>query len=225
MDNFKTYYLANEGFASRVKAAAGAVGGGIKKGIKRAKKAVTSDKSMLRKVAGVADAGIEAAKDVGGGVGKEVVSVADKVTGGQITGDKKLEDIEKIETYEDLRAVIDGIINQKRMSDMQDAGVSAIKSAAGPVGALSDVGNLLRATAGIDDEVETQTGSVVDILRIDDQLATIVDDRIESNFLTHMQKKIETEKGPIPPDWNINKELKQFLSTKFAGRTVTGDQE
>ena len=225
MDNFKTYYLANEGFASRVKAAAGAVGGGIKKGIKRAKKAVTSDKSMLRKVAGVADAGIEAAKDVGGGVGKEVVGAADEVTGGQVTGDRKLEDIDKIETYEDLRAVIDGIINQKRQGALQSAAVNTAKSSLGPVGMLSDLGDLTKAIAGIDDEVETQTGSVIDILRIDDQLATIVDDRIENNFLGHMQKKIETEKGPIPPGWDINKELKQFLSTKFAGRTVTGDQE
>ena len=153
------------------------------------------------------------------------MGAADEVTGGQVTGDKKLEDIDKIETYEDLRAVIDGIINQKRQGAMQSAAVNTAKSAIGPVGMLSDLGDLVHAVAGMDDEVETQTGSVVDILRIDDQLATIVDDKIENNFLAHMQKKIETQKGPIPPDWDINKELKQFLSTKFAGRTVTGDQE
>ena len=39
-----------------------------------------------------------------------------------------------------------------------------------------------------------------------------------------LTKKIEKETGPIPGDWNINNELKQYLASKFGGRTVTGDE-
>ena len=53
---------------------------------------------------------------------------------------------------------------------------------------------------------------------------SIVDDKIENSFLTHMQKKIESESGPIQGDWNINNELKQYLASSFKGRTLTGDQ-
>ena len=198
MKNFKQYYLANEGIRSRVSGMADAAVGGLKKGINRAKKAVTGDKGIVQKAAGLADAGIETVKDVGGGVGKEVLGAADEVTGGQVTGDKTLADIERIETYEDLRAVVDGIIKQKQQGEMSSKLVDTALSEIPGLNTATTLFDLLKAAgARPDEEVETQTGSVIDKLDVDDQLATIVDDKIESNFLAHIQKKIETQEGPI----------------------------
>ena len=194
MDNFKTYYLANEGMGTMVD-------------------------GMVKKAVDVAATGAEVASgvvDKAKGVAKGVV---DTVSSDEVAG------IEKIETYEDLRTVIGGIIKQKQQGEMSSSLVDTALSEIPGFDTATTLFDLLKAAGDRPDrEVNTQTGSVIDKLDVDDQLATIVDDRIEDNFLAHMQKKIESESGPIPGEWNINNELKQYLTNKFGGRTVTGDK-
>ena len=180
---------------------------------------VKKAESLGKKAVDVAATGAEVASgvvDKAKGVAKGVV---DTVSADEVG------DIERIETYEDLRTVIGGIIKQKQQGEMSSTLVDTALSEIPGLGTATTLFDLLKAAgARPDEKVDTQTGSVIDKLDVDDQLATIVDDKIENNFLTHMQKKIESESGPIPGDWNINNELKQYLASSFGGRTVTGDQ-
>ena len=219
MDSFKTYYLSNEGIASSIAGmgdsalrAGKQVATDLKKGGQRIKKEVTSDKGIGQKVAGVADAMVDTTAEV-----------VDDVATTEIGGDKA-PSIESIKTFEDLREVINDIITQKHQDRVKGTVSSAVTDMIPVVGQAKTLGGVLGAIADKPDEVKVQTGSVIDKLDVDDQLATIVDDRIEDNFLAHMQKEIESESGPIPGDWNINNKLKQYLTNKFAGRTVTGDE-
>ena len=208
MKNFKQYF--EEGFGSSVKK----VVGDLKKGAQQIKKAATSDEGMGQKIAGVADAVVDTGQEVGSDIATtEIGGTEDQAPG-----------IESIKTFEDLREVITGIVTQKHKGRVKSAASSAVIGLIPGVGQAKDAGEVIKAIADKPDEVKTQTGSVIDKLVMDPELATIVDDRIEDNFLAHMQKRIEKETGPIPADWDINNELKQYLSTKFGGRTVTGDQ-
>ena len=218
MITFKQYFL--EGFATAVAGmgdsalkAGKQVAGDVKKGGQRIKKELTSGKGIGQKVAGVADAVVDTTAEV-----------VDDVATTEIGGEDKAPSIESIKTFEDLREVINDIITQKKHGRVKDSIASAVGSFVPGLGTVQDAAGVVTAIADKPDEVKVQTGSVIDKLDIDDQLATIVDDRIEDNFLAHMQKKIESESGPIPGDWNVNIELKQYLANKFGGRTVTGDQ-
>jgi len=214
MDNFKTYYLANEGISSQIAGMGKKVASGLKKGGQRIKKAATSDEGIGQKVAGVADAVVDTGQEVGSDIATtEIGGTEDQAPG-----------IESIKTFEDLKEVITGIVTQKHKGRVKGAVSSAVLGMIPGVGQAKDAGDVLKAIADTPDEVETQTGSVIDKLVMDPQLATIVDDKIEDNFLAHMQKKIEKETGPIPADWSINTELKQYLAAKFGGRTVTGEK-
>ena len=180
---------------------------------------VKKAESLGKKAVDVAATGAEVASgvvDKAKGVAKGVV---DTVSADEVG------DIERIETYEDLRTVIGGIIKQKQQGEMSSTLVDTALGEIPGFDTATTLFDLLKAAGGRpDEEVDTQTGSVIDKLDVDDQLATIVDDKIENNFLTYIQKKIESEDGPIPGDWNINNELKQYLASKFGGRTVTGDE-
>ena len=211
MVTFRQYFL--EGIATSLAGLGKQAAGDIKKGGQRIKKELTSGKGIGQKVAGVADAVVDTTAEV-----------VDDVATTEIGGEDKAPSIESIKTFEDLREVINDIITQKHQDRVKGTVSSAVTDMIPVVGQAKTLGGVLGAIADKPDEVKVQTGSVIDKLDIDDQLATIVDDRIEDNFLAHMQKKIESESGPIPGDWNINIELKQYLANKFGGRTVTGDQ-
>jgi len=197
MKNFKQYYLANEGIASTLASA----------------KDTVVDKA--RDVAG-------RAVEVGGDIKKGAEEMFDPE--GVVSGDAQLSDIESIETYEDLKEVINGITKQKQHAGIKDTIVGAVVDEIPGLGIAKTAVDVVKAIADKPDEIKTQTGSVIDKLDVDDQLATIVADPIEDKFLAHVLDQIKNETGPIPPDWDINNELKQYLSTKFSGRTVTGDQ-
>ena len=212
MITFRQYFL--EGIASSIAGSAKKAYSDLKKGGQRIKKAATSDEGIGQKVAGVADAVVDTTAEVVDDVATtEIGDTKDQAPG-----------IESIKTFEDLREVINDIITQKHQDRVKGTVSSAVTDLIPVVGQAKTIGGVLGAIADKPDEVKVQTGSVIDKLVMDPELATIVDDRVEDNFLAHMQKRIESESGPIPGDWNINIELKQYLANKFGGRTVTGDQ-
>jgi hypothetical protein len=199
MITFKQYF--NEGFSSKLAPV------------------VDKFKGGLKKIVGGAAAGADVASDVVSGVKKGAAGALADVSTDEVAS------IEKIETYEDLRTVIGGIIKQKQQGEMSSTLVDTALSEIPGFDTATTLFDLLKAAGDRpDEEVDTQAGSVIDKLDVDDQLATIVDDKIEDNFLTYIQKKIKSEDGPIPGDWNINNELKQYLASKFGGRTVTGEE-
>ena len=132
-----------------------------------------------------------------------------------------------IDTFEDLNRVITGIINKARLGEVKDQAVGmvvdTVLSMIPGAGAAKTAFDFFKGVTKQPDEVET--GSFVDQLDVDDQLSMIVDDTIEGKFLKVIQKQVEGKKGPIPPEWNINKELKQYIANEFENRTVAGSAE
>ena len=132
-----------------------------------------------------------------------------------------------VDTFEDLNRVITGIINKARLGEVKDQAVGmVVDTVIGLIpgaGAAKTAFDFFKNATKQPDEVETQ--SFVDELDVDDQLSMIVDDTIEGKFLKFIQKQVEGKKGTIPPDWNINQELKQYIANEFEGRTVAGSEK
>ena len=143
------------------------------------------------------------------------------------TGDLAVPNIKNITTFEDLNKMISGIITKARVGEVADMAIGvAVDQVIGMIpfaGNIKSGLDLLKKASKQPDG--NDTGSFIDKLDVDDNLSKIVDDPIEGNFLKHIQKVIEGKKGPIPPDWDINMELKQYLANEFGGRTVAGSEE
>jgi len=200
MDNFKTYYQdyqIHEGVIDKIKRAASAVGGAIDKGISA----------------------------VGQSPGKAVDAVKSAAVGA--TGKIVAPDITDITTFEDLNKIIKGIITKAKVGEVADQAIGfAVDQVLGLIpfaGNIKSAFDLFKGASKQPDEQDT--GSFIDKLDVDDDLSKIIDDPIEGRFLKHIQKVIEKKKGKIPPEWDINMELKQFLATNFGGRTVAGGDE
>jgi len=141
-----------------------------------------------------------------------------------IPGDPKAA---SVDTFEDLNRVITGIVNKAKFGEVKDQAVGmAVDAVLGLIPGASMAKTAFDLFKGVTKQPDgNETGSFIDKLDVDDQLSKIVDDPIEGKFLKVIQKQIKGKKGTIPPDWDINKELKQFLSTQFGGRTVAGSEE
>ena len=132
-----------------------------------------------------------------------------------------------IDTFDDLNRVITGIINKAKMGEVKDQAVGMVVDTV--IGLIPGAGAAKTAFdffKGVTKQPDAnETGSFIDQLDVDDQLSMIVDDTVEGKFLKFIQKQIKGKGGPIPPEWNINAELKQYLANQFGGRTVAGSEE
>ena len=132
-----------------------------------------------------------------------------------------------IDTFDDLNRVITGIINKAKLGEVKDQAVGMVVDTV--IGLIPGAGAAKTAFdffKGVTKQPDAnETGSFIDQLDVDDQLSMIVDDTVEGKFLKFIQKQIKGKKGPIPPEWNINAELKQYLANQFGGRTVAGSEE
>ena len=210
MDNFKTYYQINEGVIDKIKSVGAKVGGAVGS-IGSSREADANLPSMTG-----------ATGKVKGAVG---AVVPDKVKG--MTEGDFLVPGKPVETYEDLNRLITGVINKAKFGAVKDQAVgAAVDLALGWCPPCNNAKTVIDFFKGVSKQPDDQdTGSFIDRLDVDDDLAKIIDDPIEGKFLKHVQKKISTKKGKIRPDWDINKDLKQFLSTNFGGRTVAGGKD
>tara|TARA_R110002020_G_C16084334_1_gene757360 strand:- start:84 stop:659 length:576 start_codon:yes stop_codon:yes gene_type:complete len=190
--------------------------------MKNFKQYYLSNEGIASTLAGAADTAVDKAQAVAGDIQKGAEAVMDP--GGVVSGEADVPNIKELKTFEELKEVLTDIAQQKHRGKVKDAVVGGALDQIPGIGIAKTIGDVIKAVVDKPDEVKTQTGSVIDKLDMDDQLATIIADPVEDNFLAHVLNKIEKETGPIPADWDINNELKQYLSTKFSGRTVTGNQ-
>ena len=87
-----------------------------------------------------------------------------------------------------------------------------------------NAGDILKAMYNLPDE--SRTGTALDNLDIDDDVAKIVDDPIENAFLKALFDEIETKPDDAPMrNLNVTKGLANFLEKKFNNRTVKGFNE
>ena len=65
--------------------------------------------------------------------------------------------------------------------------------------------------------------NILSKLDIDDEASSIVADEVEDEFVKFMILVLNEfpDNQPIPPDWNMTKELVRYLSYKYKGRTLS----
>ncbi len=82
---------------------------------------------------------------------------------------------------------------------------------------VKDATEFLKSLYTADDNFKTQAG--LDGLNVNDDVSKIVDDQIEAVFLQYLPQLIADRTGPLG-DFNVTKELQDFLASKFSNTTV-----
>ena len=95
------------------------------------------------------------------------------------------------------------------------------------LGAVKSVGDLLKKVYSMPDEKKTQTA--LDYLNVDDQISAIVDDRVENAFLKYMLDRFSKAATAAPnlplSDFDMTKEINNFLDKTYHGRTVNTPED
>lgn len=130
-----------------------------------------------------------------------------------------------IETFGDLKQLIDVIQSGEKNAKIGNAVVGALLSAVPYLDAAKTVFDVAKAAYGKPDS--KKTGTFIDKLDVDDEVSAIVDDTVEDNFLAFIAKDMESkpDDAVIPKDFSMNDELQKYLQNKFKQRTVAGYQE
>ena len=144
---------------------------------------------------------------------------------------RKIQSIEDVRTYGDLKALI--AVAKIKKQGGQAAGelkdtikASLVDELIGKIPGAATAKNLFDfATTAYSLPDEATEGTALKHLNIDDEIAKIVDDPIENAFLKSYEKEIEK----IPNDTelasiNITKELQKYIADKFNKRSV-GEME
>ena len=145
---------------------------------------------------------------------------------------KKVKSLNDVETVGDLKKLIKYAQSAKRAKAGKEAAEEWAKSSLwdetfGKVPGLSTAKNateMLKAMYDTPDDA--RTGTALDHMDVDDDVAKIVDDPIENAFLKQYVKDLESEDDDRPlSDVNVTKELSRFIKDQFNDRTVIGFNE
>ncbi len=145
---------------------------------------------------------------------------------------KKVKSLNDVQTVGDLKKLIKYAQSAKRAKAGKEAAEEWAKSSLwdetfGKIPGLSTAKNatdMLKAMYDTPDDA--RTGTALDHMDVDDDIAKIVDDPIENAFLKQYTKDLENEDDDRPlSDVNVTKELSNFIKSKFNDRTVIGFNE
>ena len=148
---------------------------------------------------------------------------ADAATVAQAQGDTSIE----LQTVGDLKKIVAKAKHAKKVGNMKDASLAAIKGIAfGRLGAIKDLGDLAKASYHLPDDKQYGPGLVA--LNVDDEISAIVDDKLENAFLKTLDQELST--GTIPNETPLAKlDMTQMLSNFIAKthdkRTVKKPEE
>jgi hypothetical protein len=85
--------------------------------------------------------------------------------------------------------------------------------------------DIFKGAYGATDTVKTNTW--LDKINVDDKYSAIVDNTLEMRFLkvlynTFAERAKQNPNQPLPADFNVNKELENYLNANFDARSVSG---
>ena len=126
----------------------------------------------------------------------------------------------------DLRKLIKALQSEKRsktgMKGLADISQGIVTDLVPGAGTALSVASTLKAMYSAPDDKKTNT--YLDRMNVDDEVAAIVDDTVEDNFLIKAMELIEglPDDADIP---DINQELSKWLKSKYEARTVVGFEE
>ena len=131
------------------------------------------------------------------------------------------EDVE-INTWGQLRKTVKGIVMRDKVEGVAKVGLDVLADAIPGGGTVKKAWDLFKALYSAPDNKKTNTK--LDKINIDDEYSAIVDDTIEDAFLKVLVAAIEKEpeNENIPDDWDISKQLEQYIGEKYGNRTVAG---
>ena len=132
----------------------------------------------------------------------------------------------QLRTVGDLRRISKELESDKRGKKGVETIKDVLKGLAAdtiPMGGtiLSSIEGLKKMYGAPDDK---KTNTALDKLNIDDEIAKIVDDTVEDNFLADVVSQTSglSDDDPIP---NMDELLSKWLQGKYDSRTVTGYDE
>ena len=133
----------------------------------------------------------------------------------------------ELQTVGDLRKIVAKATHAKKVGNMKDASVAALKGLAfGRLGAIKDLGDLAKAAYSLPDD--KQYGRGLGILNVDDEISAIVDDQLENSFLKTLDSELSS--GDIPDETPLAKldmtqMLSNFIAKTHKKRTVRKPEE
>lgn len=150
---------------------------------------------------------------------KGVVGVAPGETFGPMS------EQQDIRTFGELKKVINGVMKKEIRNAA--AGTAANFAIDQVLGAFPGAGNvkaaidLFKSIYFATDDKKTNT--FLDKINVDDKYSQIVDDKLEMAFLKYITHLLMTkaDNEVIPDDFDINKELRIYLSNEYDNRTLT----
>jgi hypothetical protein len=138
------------------------------------------------------------------------------------------EAIEDIKTIGDLKALINKAIKKQKFKSPQ--GTKGVVAKAGldivvdSVPGLGIAKTVARALFSLYSQKDTsRPKGPLGALDVDDDVADIVDDKVENEFLNAVSKELESMSDNEPLDkFNMTDRLARYIATKFNKRTVAG---
>lgn len=130
----------------------------------------------------------------------------------------------ELKTYGDLKKLINYIKTSQKGGKLVSKGKEVvIDQILGLIPGASNAKTALdffKTAFAKPDTVKTNTW--LDKLDIDDQISKIVDDTVENSFLENLSKSLEKvpDDRKLEDDFNINKNLQDFLKNNFKNRSV-----
>jgi len=140
---------------------------------------------------------------------------------------RKIQSIEEIETYGDLKALIAAAKMKKQGGQAAEELKNTIKGAivdelVGKIPGAATAKSLFdfaKTAYSLPDEATE--GTALKYLNIDDEIAKIVDDPIENAFLKAYEKEVEEIPNDTPlKNFDITKELQKYIARNFDKRSV-----
>ena len=159
------------------------------------------------------------------GAGKNVVDAGKNVARNAAI-DKKLGQNFSLETYGDLKKLINVITGTKKGeivgAKMAGAGVDAAMSLVPGLGAAKSLAGIVQSMYSAPDTQKTHTW--LDRLNIDDDLSKIVDDTVVNGFLVDLTKEISNraDTDRLEPNFDINAKMNAYLQKLYHQRAVSG---